>query len=265
MKKMFLIIPAILIGLAGCDEIVIEKDGEPQCLDDFLKSLGDDRESLEAEAEKRGIASSDLIFELFTQVVDSGEKLIDCTSAELYEQISVDCGGVYSEQETSDEVVESVKTQLLAIETDSVDLVFLIDATGSMSDDIEVVKTQIISMVNVLSGKHAKASAAIFRDHRIDQPWFESNANKLTSNSQELVQFLGEIEATGGADFPESMFEATIQVANEWNWSNETKILVILTDAPPLTGRKSRHTIEEVIATLQDKAIVPLIYLVSLI
>lgn len=261
---LFTSVLALLLITISCNDTIENEDGETQCIDDFLKSIGEDRSLLEAEAENRGIESSDLILEIFSSVVGVADVLFDCSASEQYSKIALESNGKYSEAKSSKDAIHKIEEFTNSIELDSIDLVFLIDATGSMSDDISELRNSLKSIVNSLSNKKINISSAIFRDNNVDSVWYQRNQNELSKSTDEILEFLNQIEAQGGGDLAESMFDATVKTAAEINWQSVGRFLIILTDAPPLTGAESNNSIEDVIDTLIENKVIPLLVLVSL-
>jgi hypothetical protein len=149
-----------------------------------------------------------------------------------------------------------------------VDIVFLIDATGSMHPCITALKNNIQTFVTGLTTKTANNSSPVkdwrakvvgYRDYEFDkEPLID---NPFISNVEELRMQLSRLEATGGEDEPESLLEAVFHLAtmpqtakgetqkpDHWRHrSAATRVIVVFTDASfkePLAKPKG--------ATLQD-------------
>lgn len=103
-----------------------------------------------------------------------------------------------------------------------VDIVFLIDVTGSMTPCIDALKKNIEAFVESLTGSDAngvqlvqdwRASAMGYRDIREDGPnWFVSNP--FIDSVEGLRNQLSGLKAQGGGDEPESLLDALFKVAS---------------------------------------------------
>lgn len=139
--------------------------------------------------------------------------------------------------------------------TGVVDLVFLIDATGSMAHCIEAIKGNIKVFVKTMVEGEGGANSAGpvvkdfrikvvgFRDANCDSPWIVENP--FTSSVDEVYAHLGDLEATGGGDEPESLLDALHKVScmgqtdagapadpQRWRYRRDAaRIVVIFTDA----------------------------------
>jgi hypothetical protein len=104
---------------------------------------------------------------------------------------------------------------------DSVDLVFLVDVTGSMSNVIESVRSSLLSFVNALesSGLDGTISIVSFQDTVGEQvsfqeleksgfersPFIAKKAISSASQISEVERFIAKLEANRGADAPENL------------------------------------------------------------
>ena len=118
-----------------------------------------------------------------------------------------------------------------------IDVVFVIDTTGSMADEIDVVKTQVRDMMNkVQSGQprpYVRFGVVAFRD-RGDS--YVTKSYPLTSELASIQAAVNELTADGGGDTPESVNEALhagLEGMN-WNFDQKTrKLLFLIGDAAP--------------------------------
>lgn len=135
------------------------------------------------------------------------------------------------------------------------DIVFLMDATGSMGNCIDKLKQSIMvffrSMTemdpatqNFPAVKDWRAKVVGFRDAEADgEHWFEDNA--FTRDVAEIERQLGALKAEGGGDAPESLLDAIYKVTsapksakgvedpNAWRYQYDAaRAIVVFTDAP---------------------------------
>lgn len=140
------------------------------------------------------------------------------------------------------------------------DVVFMIDTTGSMGDEIQVVKDTVREMVaKIASGKptpQARFGLVLYRD-RGDQ--YVTKMTKLTYEIDELVEAIKAIEAGGGGDYPESLVEALHVAVSKMNWDadeNVEKTLFVICDAPPHLDYDDDFDYEKEIAKALDLGII---------
>lgn len=113
----------------------------------------------------------------------------------------------------------------------SLDICFLIDATGSMGAVINGVKDHIKDLVAKLLVQHTnevRLGVVAYRDYndfpRIDKLPF-------TSNVQDFTNFLQRLEAKGGQDEAEDVFSGLYEVTH-MEWQSNARLLAHFADAP---------------------------------
>jgi von Willebrand factor type A domain len=136
--------------------------------------------------------------------------------------------------------------------TDSADIVLLIDKTGSMSDDIEEVKKSLNIIINeIRKFRNIQVSVAAYGD-RWNEPtnWFDMMA--LTNDYTKVKNEIDKIEVTGGGDLEESIYDGLFEVFKKINWRSSTKrMILVIGDAPPLTGKLTKHSQKEIFTLCQ--------------
>ncbi len=114
------------------------------------------------------------------------------------------------------------------------DVVFLIDATGSMGWALDEVKRRVRDMIEWVRElvPIARFGMVAYRD--LGDPEFAVRAQPLTYSTAKLTRFLGGFEAAGGGSLGEGILAGMRVAANEAGWRASGKRLVILIgDAPP--------------------------------
>ena len=142
-----------------------------------------------------------------------------------------------------------------------VEIAFMVDATGSMGDEIEFLK---LELEDVLSNTFARynnlelrAAAVFFRD-RGDE--YITRHIDFQTDLLKLLNFTKLQGAAGGGDEPEAVDSALSVALNRLSWSKDarTRLLFFVTDAPPHDYAKAsvRQLIEK--AAAMGVRIIPL-------
>jgi Mg-chelatase subunit ChlD len=118
------------------------------------------------------------------------------------------------------------------------DLLLVVDATGSMGDEMEYLKRELASIMASLAERHPGVSTRIglivYRDNG-DQ--YVVRDFPFTSNVDELVRQLEAQRADGGGDYPEAMDQALTR-AMDYPWRDDAvRSVVLVADAPPHDDR----------------------------
>ena len=117
----------------------------------------------------------------------------------------------------------------------SLDLMFVIDATGSMSDELEYLKTELNGIINTTREQYFDIAMnfglTVYRDTGDE---YVVREFPFTSDKNLFLQQLSAQSANGGGDYPEAMDAAiAAAVAQQWRGGNVVRLLFLLADAPP--------------------------------
>lgn len=120
--------------------------------------------------------------------------------------------------------------------TTTLDLLFLLDSTGSMGGEIRRIQQTISDIsyqITTLPGQpRLRFGLVTYRD-RGDS--YVTRKYGFTENLGDFSNFLNSISAGGGGDYPESLNEGLHVAVNEMNWSNgdALRLAFLVADAPP--------------------------------
>jgi len=123
------------------------------------------------------------------------------------------------------------------------DMAFVIDCTGSMSDELEYLKVEIESIVETISrrfpGVRPRFALVAYRD-RGDR--YVTRVYDFTTDLDRLICHLGDQSANGGGDYPEAMHAALDDAAERlpWRAGNVARVAFLMADAPPHDGKVGR-------------------------
>lgn len=119
----------------------------------------------------------------------------------------------------------------------NIEIVFVLDTTGSMSGLIDGAKTKIWNIVNeILQNQKGNAKVKIgligYRDKGDE---YITKLTQLSENIDNTYSELMNFVADGGGDEPEDVRRALHEAVNNIQWSNSTsnKIIFLVGDAPP--------------------------------
>jgi hypothetical protein len=118
----------------------------------------------------------------------------------------------------------------------NLDVLFLIDSTGSMADEIDKLQASIqdiAARIDRLPGRpQVRFAMTIYRDR---SDLFVSRSFDFTPDVRAFSEALAEVEADGGGDYPESLNEALHRAihAPEWRGQDSVQLIFLVADAPP--------------------------------
>lgn len=134
------------------------------------------------------------------------------------------------------------------------DLVFLVDATGSMGDEIAKLKATLRTITAEVARLPSRPDICLglvaYRD-RGDA--FLLRSHDLSNDvGAFLQQALNPLQAAGGGDYAEAMNEALHETVHQISWrgSGTTRMVILLADAPPHLDYGAPHYDEDMLAAL---------------
>lgn len=138
-----------------------------------------------------------------------------------------------------------------------VDVVFVLDATGSMQGEIDGVRRGIAQFVGALQDYDAQVGLIAFRDlfEREEPQILRFSEGVFTADTSRFSEEMGAIRANGGGDDPESSLDALALAAKQPFRDKAAKILVLITDAPPKVPDKTVPSVEAIVEQLRGARI----------
>ncbi|MFK7786013.1 MAG: VWA domain-containing protein [Crocinitomicaceae bacterium] len=144
-------------------------------------------------------------------------------------------------------------------EMNNVDIAFVVDATGSMGDELNYLKKEMNDIIfkskQISSTLNFHFANVFYRDEgREEYLTKEMDFDRVLSKS---VQFINEQRASGGGDYEEAVEAALDKAINDLSWNEEarTRILFLILDAPPHNTEANRKKLNELTRKAAEKGI----------
>ena len=209
--------------------------------------------------------------------INEGKKIIDITDVEIssssmladYIIKSLDrtVKVIKEEEIRTSESIESFVSIINVVEKTSLDLLFVMDMTGSMKDFIEDAKRNVINIINqlILECPGIDINLGFIGYREIGEEYISI---EFTKEYEQLKNSIKNVYASGGqGDGPEDVAWA-MEEANYKNWQNNARFLIFIADCPchglkyhnlnkdlyP-NGAPNRRNIEELIKELAENNI----------
>ncbi len=118
----------------------------------------------------------------------------------------------------------------------NVDIVWAVDATGSMGDEIEYLKTELLDVIgrvqNTNPDLNIRMGSVFYRDKGDD---YLVKSSALTPDIHQTVDYIQQQFAGGGGDYPEAVHSALEEAIFRQPWSPDavTRICFLVLDASP--------------------------------
>ena len=141
----------------------------------------------------------------------------------------------------------------------ALDVLFLLDATGSMGDEIDRLKTTIDSVAGRLAGLDTQPDfrfgMTLYRD--LDDS-FVTSTYDFTGSLDDFRSALANVVAEGGGDYPEALDEGLAEALGTPTWrdpSSTVQLVFLVADAPPQVGRQVETSYTQSIAEAISRGI----------
>ena len=134
------------------------------------------------------------------------------------------------ENKTVDVTAEST-----GITVEMLDLMLMIDTTGSMTDELVYLQKELEDVIERVAdaGKTLSINVSVnfYRDEHDD---YVVKSFEFTSDIAAAIATLNEQRTDGGGDYPEAVHKALNNAVNEHQWrNNAVKLMFFVLDAPP--------------------------------
>lgn len=145
---------------------------------------------------------------------------------------------------------------------DIIELMFVVDVTGSMGDELSFMNNEIADVVNRVAAEYEDAQINLallfYRDHS-DKEVFKyydfvdvTNADGLAAQQAAIAAQ----RASGGGDYAEAVEEAlALAVEKQWSEGATTKIIFQILDAPPHSKQSNQTAMRAAVMAAAKKGI----------
>jgi len=140
----------------------------------------------------------------------------------------------------------------------NLDVAFVVDATGSMGDEIDYLKVELLDVIDKVQTKfedlQIRLGNVFYRD---ETDAYLTKNSPLTKNIKAGVAFIKDQRAGGGGDFPEAVEEGLAEAVDVLQWSNNAvaRILFLVLDAPPHQNETVNNKLKATITKAAKKGI----------
>lgn len=136
----------------------------------------------------------------------------------------------------------TVRADATQAATPAIDVEFVIDATGSMGDEIDRLKSTVSSVVDRVSALPGSPSVRLaLTAYRDTGDAYVTATYDFTDNLGEFRDALAKVNADGGGDQPEALDEGLADALNKPSWrpaGSAAQMMFVIGDAPGHAERK---------------------------
>ena len=140
----------------------------------------------------------------------------------------------------------------------ALDLMFVVDTTGSMQDELDFLKAELVNVIDQVRRHNAniptRLAVSVYRDHGDD---YLVRATPFANDFGKAQRFLNEQNADGGGDYEEAVELALDDAVNQHDWNQDARarLLFLVLDAPPHNTSGIKIKMRELTAQAASKGI----------
>ena len=161
----------------------------------------------------------------------SPEHLYSSKAVENFTDIAEKGGGEIYYAENNEDLTEKIGEILDNAKGKNLDLVLALDTTKSMKYNIPYLKRHLVDLI--------KAHTSHYDKYRIGLVYYKDYTDEylvktfpFESNLDIIDIKIKEINVKGGKDKPEAVYEALYESVTAFKWSMESRIIILIGDAP---------------------------------
>ncbi len=154
--------------------------------------------------------------------------------------------------------INTVKLGVSCDVNNNADIAFVVDATGSMADEINFIKRDLNKVVykakENFSDVNIRFASVFYRDYTDD---YVTKHKDFTNVLSEALVYIDEQGAAGGGDSPEAVDDALELAVNKLSWNSQAraKIIFLVLDAPAHNEPKNIEKLQKLTKAAAKKGI----------
>ncbi len=136
------------------------------------------------------------------------------------------------------------------------DLMFMMDTTGSMGDELAYLQTELEDVVSRVSQENQVSTRLSVNFYRDTEDEYIVRGNSFTSDISAAVRIMNEQRASGGGDYPEAVEQALSHGIHDHGWNaDNVKLLFLVLDAPPHHTEQNAEKLRSLLTEAAAKGI----------
>jgi len=160
-----------------------------------------------------------------------------------FTEIAKSGGGNLIYSKNTDDVVDLIKTILEKERRKAVDIVLCLDTTNSMKKYIDPLRVKLVPELEnqIKNFSSFRIGMVLFKDYN---DLYLTKIVPFTSDFKRFQRDLNDIRVMGGGDIPEAVYEALYDGVTKFSWEAESRIMILIGDAPPHPKPRGKITKE---------------------
>jgi hypothetical protein len=238
-------------GFGAWDRVALRVLSGEAAVVDARVELRDSTGQLNAEGRTNALGEVDLFPVVF------GGGACPCTAIVSQGGVSVTAEGL----EPAGELRTELQLEGAGSPDQVVDVMFVVDTTGSMGDELEYLKEELADVMTRAVEATSLSMRLSLNFYKDEGDEYVVESHPFTEDLDEAQGWLASESASGGGDWPEAVEEALDDAiaGHDWSESAQARLLFLVLDAPPHhdAGRVARIQQVTAQAAAQGVRVIP--------
>ena len=159
---------------------------------------------------------------------------------------------------TFDKGINTIEIYAECSTNNQVDIMFVVDATGSMGDEIRYLQAELKDVIERISSARKdvelRIGSVFYRDHGDE---YVVRSSGLDSDISKTLEFMSKQRAGGGGDYPEALDYALVEAVENSSWTENglARMAFVVLDAPCHSNPASIQNMHKQISLAAQKGI----------
>ncbi|MDR2394569.1 MAG: VWA domain-containing protein [Treponema sp.] len=170
------------------------------------------------------------------------------------EIITVTQGDLLWSREPAD-LADKIKDILDKERRKTLDVVFCLDTTRSMQEDIVAIKRRVPALLKGMVREFSafRVGMVLYQDYT--HSFYLTKIIPFTEDLDAFQRTLNGVQVGNGGDIPEAVYEALYEGIQQFPWEAESKLIILIGDAPPHPRPKGKINKDMVFQSAAEKHI----------
>jgi len=152
------------------------------------------------------------------------------------------------------DIVDRIKDIINKEKVKTMDIVICLDTTGSMKNDIEAIRKDLVpALGQTLTGSTYRVGMILFKDYINSE--YLTKVIPYTTDLEQVQRTLNGITVNGGGDIPEAVYEGLYDAAVKFTWEADIRLIILIGDAPPHLHQRGKISKEMVKTAAAEQGI----------
>ncbi len=231
----------------------LEHKIEVSVIDDDKKPINNVKVVLYSNAEEKPLQAMLARTDVFGKAVLFAD--LNCSTIEDYYYVQIFHEGKVLGKKINANTKKIAFNMNNQSESKNVDIMFTIDATGSMGDEMDYLKAELQDIMSRVDKNIGEKRVALTFYRDVEDEYTVKDLD-FSSDIEEVQSFLDKQFAAGGGDYEEAVEIALkTSLSNNWDYQARTRLMFFLLDAPPHWTEQNAEMIRNQIRKAQEMGI----------